>query len=141
MKWNGDGTVYKTRKVGSIALSIIMILVILFGSINVAYADGDAQDIKIANKTAELVTGSSDRYKVTVEVPGENPDRPHNEIILIMDASDSHGSNWNGVKSALLNIGKQALENNANNNRITLIGFAISDKIVESGIDTYEELE
>lgn len=100
----------------------------------------------LGGKNATLVDKETNRYRVKVSVPGEDPEIVHNELILMLDASDSQGSNWTSVKESVMFIGETVLPQTIDNPAratiaITLMGFGCSGKTVLQDIYSVEELE
>lgn len=78
-------------------LLIITLLISTIKPLIVSAADNNTttsqNEISIASKIAEPIDEKEGRYKVTVSVPGEQTEILHDEIIIMLDASDSQGSN------------------------------------------------
>lgn len=89
----------------------------------------NTDEFKLADKKAEYVETDSDeqRYRISLTVPGYEEDPIKNEVVVILDASDSQGSNWPSVKESILSIGNSVLNETSKtfDNNLTIIGFGI----------------
>lgn len=124
--------------------SLLLTFLILFNSS--ANIIAIAAEKPFAGKNAEVLNSEEGRYKVTVSVPGQTEKILHNEVILMLDASDSQGSNWTSVKESIMTIAKAVLpETLAKREKatmaITLMGFGVSGKTVLQDIVSTQELE
>lgn len=123
-------------------LSILLILVTLLSNTLPIYA----AEKPFAGKNAEVLNSDEGRYKVTVSVPGKTEKILHNEVILMLDASDSQGSNWTSVKESIMTIAEAVLPQTLKNRQkatmaITLMGFGVSGKTVLQDVVSIDELE
>lgn len=108
--------------------------------------DNTTNSINIASKNAEVIDSKEGRYKVTVSVPGEQPEILHDEVIIMLDASDSQGSNWSSVKQSIISIGNSVLPQTIKNvdeatMAVTVMGFGVSGKTVLQDVFSVQELE
>ena len=93
------------------------------------------------SKTAEEI--GEGEYEITVSVPGVdtevNPDEKlYNELIVMIDGSDSQSSNIGKLKETIKKIGSKVLTDDGRTH-LTLMGFGYSAKTVDS-YSTYSEL-
>lgn len=122
--------------------SILLLFIILFTNTLPLYA----AEKPFAGKNAEVINGEEGRYKVTVSVPGKTEKILHNEVILMLDASDSQGANWTSVKESIMTIARAVLPQTLSNRKkatmaITIMGFGVSGKTVLQDIVSIDELE
>lgn len=95
---------------------------------NVDFADFDTVD----GSKAARSTGVDDEYEVTLSVPGsENVNKQYNEVIIMVDGSDSRSGDFTKLKEVLKTLGDGIL-NEDGRTRITLMGFGFSSKTVGS---------
>ena len=135
---------------------LLLIFITLISSINPlivnaannisSETDNSTNTIDIASKNAEIIDSKEGRYKVTVSVPGEQPEVLHNEVIIMLDASDSQGSNWTSVKQSIMSIGNSVLPQTITNTNeaamaVTVMGFGVSGKTVLQDVFSVQELE
>lgn len=123
-------------------LSIILILLSLLTNTLPIYA----AEKPFAGKNAKVINEDEGRYKVTVSVPGETEKILHNEVILMLDASDSQGANWTSVKESIMTIAQAVLPQTLSNPdkatmAITIMGFGVSGKTVLQDVVSLDELQ
>ena len=94
---------------------------------------------EVGEKNAKLVSGSEDRYKITIDVPGKDGEKKHDEVILMVDGSYSGDSEWPAMKEAINSIGK-ALLDGSGNMQLTLMAFGMGDNEVLVQIKDADEL-
>jgi len=89
-------------------------------------------------KSAELIDRRTNRYTVTIDVPGvENTS--HDEVILMVDGSYSLDEEWPAMKEAINTIGRTVL-NGSGSTRLTLMAFGMGENIVLKHISSAGEL-
>lgn len=123
-------------------LSIILLLLTILTNTLPIYA----AEKPFAGKNAEVLSEDEGRYKVTVSVPGKTEKILHNEVILMLDASDSQGANWTSVKESIMTIANSVLPQTLKNRNkatmaITIMGFGVSGKTVLQDVVSVEELQ
>lgn len=100
----------------------------------VAYAEPTASDElvfpELGKKTAEALVKPGD-YDITLSVPGALQTEQYSEIIVMVDASSSQGSNLQKLKETLVDIADQVLHNDGSV-RLTLMGFGLGPATVGS---------
>ena len=89
-------------------------------------------------KSTELTDRRTNRYTVTIDVPGAES-KDHDEVILMVDGSYSLDEEWEAMKSAINTIGKTVL-NGSGNTQLTLMAFGMGDNIVLKHITDATEL-
>lgn len=93
----------------------------------------------IADKTAELLNKEESRYEVKVNVPGEDGENKHDEVIMMVDGSYSLDNEWPHMKEAIIEIAKSVLNGNGNT-QLTLMAFGMGDNIVTSHVKDVETI-
>ena len=83
----------------------------------------------IGSKTAERIDGEPNKYWVEIEVPGDDGDTRHDEVILMVDGSYSMDNEWPAMKDAINTIGRTVL-NGSGTTQLTLMAFGMGDNIV-----------
>lgn len=139
--------------------TLLLVLIILFSNINTLVVNATEPfsgttspildpetKVTLAGKKAEAIDEDEGRYKITVSVPGETKQILHNEVILMLDASDSQGANWTSVKESIMSIGKTVLPQTIENTdkavmAVTVMGFGVSGKTVLEDVFSVEDLE
>ncbi len=123
------------KKVLSCVLAMLM-LVSMFSVTAFAEDDYVPAD-KLVSKTATAVGNGN--YKVELKVPGETPDNTHDEVILMVDASNSGDKHWDAMKNAIVSIGAAVL-NGSGNTQLTLMSYAMCGHTLLSHVKSMEEL-
>lgn len=93
----------------------------------------------IADKTAKLLNREENRYEVKVNVPGEDGEKKHDEVIMMVDGSYSLDNEWPHMKEAIIEIAKSVLNGNGNT-QLTLMAFGMGDNIVTSHVKDVETI-
>lgn len=119
----------KIKKVIALFLTLTMILsmtaVTSFAAEGTSALEG--------TKTAELTDRDGNEYKVTVQVPGGDGVKQHDEVIVMVDGSYSMDSEWESMKAGIMEIGNTVLDGTGNT-QLTLMTFGISYNIVAKHI-------
>ena len=92
-----------------------------------------------ADKTDELIDRETNRFEVEIAVPGEDGDKRHDEVILMVDGSYSMDNEWPAMKEAITTIGKTVL-NGSGNTQLTLMAFGMGDNEVLVHVKDANEL-
>ncbi|MBP3386949.1 MAG: Cys-Gln thioester bond-forming surface protein [Clostridia bacterium] len=81
----------------------------------------------------------SNRFEISIEVPGGGLDPKHDEIILMVDGSYSLDDEWPAMKEAIELIGKTVLNGNGNT-QLTLMAFGMGDNVVLEHVKSVDDL-
>ena len=119
-----------SKRIGAFLMSLLMSASVLCTP---AFAS------EVGEKNAKLVSGSEDRYKITIDVPGKDGEKKHDEVILMVDGSYSGDKEWPAMKEAINSIGK-ALLDGSGNMQLTLMAFGMGDNEVLVQIKDADEL-
>lgn len=84
--------------------------------------------MEIGEKTAERIN-DNDRWEVSINVPGQDGEQSHDEVILMVDGSYSGDTEWPAMKNAINAIGEAVL-NGSGNTQLTLMAFGMGDNEV-----------
>ena len=93
-----------------------------------------------ADKTDVLVDRLTNRFEVEIAVPGEDGDKRHDEVILMVDGSYSMDNEWPAMKEAIITIGETVL-NGSGNTQLTLMAFGMGDNEVLVHVKDVADLE
>ena len=91
--------------------------------------------------TADKTSNKKDngRFDVEIAVPGEDGDKRHDEVILMVDGSYSMDNEWPAMKEAIITIGKTVL-NGSGTTQLTLMAFGMGDNEVLVHVKNADEL-
>jgi len=96
---------------------------------------------EIGKKSATLIDEETNRYKITIDVPGKDGETLyHDEIILMVDGSYSMDNEWPAMKEAINEIGRTVL-NGSGSTQLTLMAFGMGDNEVLIHVKDAAELE
>ena len=84
---------------------------------------------ELGTKETKLLDHGSNRYEVTIDVPGHGGDTSHDEVILMVDGSYSMDNEWPAMKEAINTIGETVL-NGSGSTQLTLMAFGMGDNEV-----------
>ena len=84
---------------------------------------------KLGTKESERLESEDNRYNVTIDVPGQDGDTRHDEVILMVDGSYSMDNEWPAMKEAINTIGETVL-NGSGSTQLTLMAFGMGDNEV-----------
>ena len=89
------------KKTTSVILTACMALGVFTSSMLVGLAEQstDAKTLE-GTKTAEKI--EKDKYGITVTVPGGDVENVHDEVIVMVDGSDSMDEEWEDMKKAIV---------------------------------------
>ncbi|MBQ9938549.1 MAG: hypothetical protein IJO96_03355 [Oscillospiraceae bacterium] len=119
-----------------IAMLLVLCMVAAVSGVTAFAAEADGS---VTKKSNTLVDRDSNRYEVSLSVPGEEL-KIHDEIIIMVDGSYSTDGEWiNAVRPALLEIGEGILDGSGRA-LITLMTFGIGDNVVVEGARSMNEL-
>jgi len=99
----------------------------------------NVQDELDGTKESLFVDCKTDRFEVTVEVPGGDAEIEHDEVILMVDGSYSMDEEWEDMKETILAIGETVLDGSGHT-QLTLMSFGISPNVVLEHVTTVQEL-
>ena len=114
-------------------------MVLVFSMMTVMPIRADATNKSIANKTSTAVDENG-RFKVKIQVPGEDGREYHDEVIIMVDGSYSTDDDWYTTRNAILEIGKTVLEGSGNN-LLTVMTFGMGDNVVLKHVKSVSELD
>ena len=83
----------------------------------------------MGTKKDELIERNENRYEVTIDVPGVDGDKRHDEVILMVDGSYSLDQEWPAMKEAINTIAETVL-NGSGTTQLTLMAFGMGDNEV-----------
>lgn len=129
-----------TKSIISVLLILLMILTFVFNSMIVLFA-ADAENLLVSDlvsKTIDFANEDKDQYEITMSVPGKDS-KGYNEVILMIDASESMFGSINAFIAAIKQIGEGILNSNSKI-RFTLMHFGISSSTLFS-VNSMEDLE
>lgn len=112
---------------------------IITGDMNVYVAYEPAKPEELGSKGAKLIDRKSNRYNVFIEVPGNDGDTRHDEVILMVDGSYSGDKEWPAMKDAINTIGTTVLDGSGAT-QLTLMAFGMGDNIVLEHVKDASEL-
>ena len=84
-------------------------------------------------------SSSPDRFEINITVPGGDPEKSHDEVILMVDGSYSMDNEWPAMKEAIITIGEAVL-NGHGNTQLTLMAFGMGDNEVLVHVKSVEAL-
>jgi len=117
------------KKAAALILSLVMMLALAMP----ASAAIDTEFVQLGEKTAtQLVVPGT--YEISVSVPGILETETYNEVIVMVDASSSQGSNLQRLKNMLVNLAEEILHDDGSV-CLTLMGFGMGPKKVGSFFD------
>lgn len=85
--------------------------------------------VELGTKTSEVIDRNTNRFGITIDVPGADGENGHDEVILMVDGSYSLDQEWPLMKEAITTIGKTVL-NGSGTTQLTLMAFGMGDNIV-----------
>ena len=88
-----------------------------------------AEEDDLGTKDDERIDDKTNRYEVTIDVPGRDGDTRHDEVILMVDGSYSLDDEWPAMKEAINTIAETVL-NGSGTTQLTLMAFGMGDNIV-----------
>ena len=91
-----------------------------------------------SDKTANKI--DNQKYDISIEVPGGDAEKIHDEVILMVDGSYSMDNEWPAMKNAIIEIGKTVLDGSGHT-VLTLMAFGMGDNEVLVHVKTVAELE
>jgi len=94
---------------------------------------------KLGEKKDKLIDRDTNRYEVTIDVPGKDGDTRHDEVILMVDGSYSMDNEWPAMKEAITTIGETVL-NGSGSTQLTLMAFGMGDNEVLVHVKDADEL-
>ncbi|MBQ9959846.1 MAG: VWA domain-containing protein, partial [Oscillospiraceae bacterium] len=111
-------------------LAALVLLLSLPVAGTLATPDSDHVFVELGKKIAvnQAVPG---QYEIQLSVPGVVDAECYSEIIIMVDASDSQGANFEKLKAMLINIGEQVLHDDGSI-RLTLMGYGMGPRNVGS---------
>ena len=89
----------------------------------------DPVEEELGVKDDKRIDDQTNRYEVTIDVPGRDGDNRHDEVILMVDGSYSMDNEWPAMKEAINTIGATVL-NGSGTTQLTLMAFGMGDNIV-----------
>lgn len=95
--------------------------------------------IPTADKTSVLIDRDTNRFGIEIAVPGEEGDKHHDEVILMVDGSYSGDEEWPAMKDAINAIGETVL-NGSGNTQLTILAFGMGDNDVLVHVKDANEL-
>ena len=129
---NGDG-IATSREVSQNLVGVSMGATPVYAESVVKIHNG----VLTADKTAEKV--GDERFDVSIEVPGGDAEKIHDEIILMVDGSYSMDNEWPAMKEAIVAIGEAVLDGSGHT-QLTLMAFGMGDNEVLVHVKTVAEL-
>ena len=123
----------KMKKIISVVLAVVLMSMLVLPTCAVG-----TDLAEVAKKTGSSL--GEGKYKVSVTVPGKDPDNRHDEVILMVDGSYSMDNEWPAMKKAINTIGRTVL-NGSGNTMLTLMAFGMADNIVLEHIKDAAHLE
>ena len=121
----------------------VLALIMCFSTFGVqAFAETpNADDVEaIGKKNSNRIDSQSNRYEVTIDVPGKDGDTRHDEVIVMVDGSYSMDEEWEDMKKAIVAIGDAVLDGSGYT-QLTLMSFGISPNVVLSHVTSVEQLK
>lgn len=105
--------------------SLLLVVMMIFSlSATVWAAENDGYEFNdLGEKTAESLVKPG-QYEITVGVPGAVVTEQYSEVIIMVDASSSQGSNLGKLKTMLVDIAEEILHNDGSV-RLTLMGYGM----------------
>lgn len=114
----------------AVALVLALVTVLSLGVSAFGANGGDYEFTQLGKKTASpLVTPG--QYEITVSVPGAVETEKYSEVIVMVDASSSQGSNLEKLKTMLVELAEEILHGDKST-RLTLMGFGMGPARVGS---------
>ena len=91
------------KKLIAIFLTLAMLFNIACPAAFAAETEGieTALTEELGVKKAELIDREDNHYNITIEVPGKDGDKRHDEVILMVDGSYSLDNEWPAMKEAI----------------------------------------
>jgi len=111
--------------------SLFLALMLLMSFAAPAFAADDSLTFgDLGSKTATKLVRPG-QYEITLSVPGAVETEEYSEIIVMVDASSSQGTNLDKLKSMLIGLAEDVLHNDGSM-RLTLMGFGMGPRRVGS---------
>ena len=129
------------KKLIAIFLTLAMLFNIACPAAFAAETEGieTALTEELGVKKAELIDREDNHYNITIEVPGKDGDKRHDEVILMVDGSYSMDNEWPAMKEAINTIGRTVL-NGSGITQLTLMAFGMGDNEVLVHVKDADEL-